>query len=399
MKTEAAVIGGGPAGLLAAEAISVNGFDVAVFEEHQRVGYPVHCAGMVSVEGMRRLGIEPDPSYHQSTVYGGSVFSSDGTCITIRDRKPRAYIIDRGGFDNFLAEKAVNNGVSINTGRRVDHLLFKRRTASGLALDDFEVDSKVVIDAEGAGGRLLARSGINTKPEGLLKGFNAELHVNDLDPEMVEVWFSQEIAKDFFTWVIPTGDDMVRCGLATSKDNGLESLRKFIEKRFKQVAPKAIQSGLVCSGGPVAKTVYPGLLLVGDVAGQVKPTTGGGVVIGGLCAGLAGKAATQTLEAGVVQLLERYESDWRGKYGSELQTMLFLRRLMNGLDDERMNRMFHAFKEENLETSFTHLVENGDMDMQADVIKRALIDPTILGALAKALGRIAVSELFAVLGF
>ena len=400
MKTEAAVIGGGPAGLLAAEAVSVNGFDVAVFEEHPRVGYPVHCAGIVSVEGMRRLGIEPDPCFHQNTVYGGSVFSSDGTCITIRDRKPRAYIIDRGGFDGYLADKMVNNGVSINTGRRVDHLFFKRRTVSGLALDDFEVSSKLVIDAEGAGGRILSRSGMEVKAEGMLRGFNVELRVDDVNPEMVEVWFNQETAKDFFIWVIPLGDNMVRCGLATSNDNGLEALGKFIEKRFKQEAPKQVQSGLVCAGGPIAKTVYPGLMLVGDVAGQVKPTTGGGVVIGGLCAGIAGLTAVRALEEGVeTHVLDQYERDWRGKFGSELQTMLFLRRLMNGLDDERINRMFHAFKDENLETSFIHLVENGDMDMQADVIKRALTDPAILLALAKSLGRMAVSELFAVLGF
>ncbi|MCD6359244.1 MAG: NAD(P)-binding protein, partial [Armatimonadetes bacterium] len=38
---EAAVIGAGPTGLLAAEAISREGYRVTVFEEHKRVGYPV----------------------------------------------------------------------------------------------------------------------------------------------------------------------------------------------------------------------------------------------------------------------------------------------------------------------------------------------------------------------
>jgi hypothetical protein len=79
--------------------------------------------------------------------------------------------------------------------------------------------------------------------------------------------------------------------------------------------------------------------------------------------------------------------------------MLFLRRLMNGVDDERLNRMLHAFIEEGLEEKFTALVEEGDMDMQAEIIKRALTDPVILGALAKSVGRLAVSELFAAFGF
>ncbi len=399
MKTEAVVIGAGPAGLLAAEAISVNGFNVEVFEEHSRVGHPVHCAGMISVEGFRRLGIDLDPVFHQNTVYGGRVFSSDGSCITIRDRKPRAHIIDRGCFDTYLSERAESNGVKINKGRRVERILFKHEAASGLLLDGSEVSSKIVIDAEGARGRLLARSGIDTGQMGVFNGFNVELEVEDVEPDMVEVWFNHETAKEFFTWVIPIGENRVRCGLATSRNNGAEALRGFIWKRFGEEAPRSIHGGLVCTGGPVDRTVYPGLMLVGDVAGQVKPTTAGGVVIGGLCARLAGETAVKALGGSSLQLLEEYEREWRRHYGSELQSMLFLRRLMNGVDDERLNRMLHAFIEEGLEEKFTILVEEGDMDMQAEIIKRALTDPVILGALAKSVGRLAVSELFAAFRF
>ena len=396
MKTEAAIIGAGPAGLFAAEVIARHGYGVDVFEEHKRVGYPVHCAGMVSVEGFKRLGIEPDPVFHQNTVYGGRVYSSDGSCITIRDRKPRAYIIDRGRFDVHLAERALDCGAVINTGRRVEKLLFKDEAASGLILKKSDVSADVIIDAEGAGGRLLSRSSINTNQEGIIQGFNVELDVNDVEPDMVEVWFDQMIAKDFFTWVIPLGENRVRCGSATSRNDGAEKLKKFVERRFKQDMPKH-HAGLVCTGGPVNKTVYPGLMLVGDVAGQVKPTTGGGVVMGGLCAQIAGKTATKTLNGECS--LDEYEKEWRELYGSELQTMLYLRRLLNSQDDERMNRIFHAFIEGDLETKFTALVEEGDMDMQGEIIKRALTDPTILGALAIAIGRFAVSELLSVFGF
>jgi digeranylgeranylglycerophospholipid reductase len=396
MKTEAAVIGAGPAGLLAAEAISRHGFGVEVFEEHKRVGYPVHCAGMISVEGFRRLGLEPDPVFHQNTVYGGRVYSGDGSCITIRDRKPRAYIIDRGRFDVFLAETALDSGVVINTGRRVERLLFKDGTASGLRLTDSEISTSVIIDAEGAGGRLLSRSGIDTGQDGIIQGFNVELDVDDVEPDMVEVWFDQELAKDFFTWVIPLGENKVRCGLATSRDDGAKKLEKFIKRRFKQDIPRH-HAGLVCIGGPVSRTVYPGLILVGDVAGQVKPTTGGGVVMGGLCAQHAGETAVKALSGRCS--LDEYEKEWRTRYGSELQTMLYLRKLLNDQDDERMNRIFHAFIEEGLEKKFKTLVEEGDMDMQGVIIRRALTDPSILGALVLAVGRFAVSEFLSVFRF
>ncbi len=396
MRTKAAVIGAGPAGLLAAEVISRHGYGAEVFEEHSRIGYPIHCAGMISVEGFKRLDVEPNPFFHQNTVYGGRVFSGDGSCITIRDRKPRAYIIDRGRFDAYLAEKACDKGVVINTGRRVDRMLFNEGVVSGLRLADSEVSADVVIDAEGLGGRVLSRSGINSGQGGVINGFNVELDADGIEPDMVEVWFNQEIAKDFFTWVIPLGENKVRCGLATSRNDGAEKLIGFVKKRFKQEA-KVFHAGLVCIGGPVGKTVYPGLMLIGDAAGQVKPTTGGGVVIGGLCAKLAGETAVKALEDG--QGVEEYENEWRRRYGSELQTMLYLRKLMNSQDDDRVNRIFHAFIEEGLEEKFTALVEEGDMDMQGDIIRRALTDPAILGALAMCVGRLAVSELLAVFGF
>ena len=263
-------------------------------------------------------------------------------------------------------------------------------------LDGIDVKSGIVIDAEGVRGRVLSRSGINTDQVEVLNGFNVELAVDDVESDMVELWFSQETTKDFFTWVIPIAENRVRCGLATSRDNGATSLKRFIENRFNKEPPSTIHGGLVCIGGPVSKTAYPGLLLVGDVAGQVKPTTGGGVVIGGLCAQLAGEIGASALgeDTGVLG----YEREWRRKYGSELQTMLIMRRLLNGLNDAQMNRAAHVFIEEGLEEKFTRLVEEGDMDMQASVIKQALTDPTILAALARSLGRLAVSEVFSAFG-
>ena len=383
---------------MAAQRISTKGYSVAVFEEHKRVGYPVHCSGMISIEGFQRLDIEPDPVFHQNTVYGGRVYSSDGSCITIKDTKPRAYIIDRGAFDEHLASRALDSGVDIRLGERVEEIIFKNERADALKAGNNEFSAEAFIDAEGPRGRILTRSGINTAQEGVYNGFNTELIVDDIEEDMVEVWFDNEIAKDFFAWVIPLGENRVRCGLGTSRSNGDETLKRFVEKRFNK-EPESIHGGLICTGGAVKTTAYPGLLLAGDVAGQVKPTTAGGVVIGGLCAGIAGDTVAKALERGSIDLLGEYESLWRSEYGSELQTMLFLRRMLNSLDDERKNRIFHAFIEEGLETKFTTLVESGDMDMQADVIKRAASDPAIIGALVRSAGRLVFSEFMSVLGF
>ena len=79
--------------------------------------------------------------------------------------------------------------------------------------------------------------------------------------------------------------------------------------------------------------------------------------------------------------------------------MLLLRKLLNRLENDRINRIFKIFIEEELETKFTRLIEEGDMDMQAEIIKRAVTDPVILAALAKSMGRLAVAEIFSVFEF
>jgi len=394
---EAAVIGAGPTGLLAAEAISRKGYRVTVFEEHKRVGYPVHCAGMVSVEGLKRLGIEASPVFHQNTVYGGRLFSSDGHCITIRDKKPRAYIIDRGRFDAYLADKALSSGANIETGRRVERFELGRDCWK-LKIGSDTVSSKVIIDAEGARGRVLSQSGITLSKEGVIRGFNVELEVDAIEPDLVEVWFDNNSARGLFKWVIPLSEDRVRCGLATTQGDGVEALRRFVNKRFGVYPRGPIHGGLVCTGGPVKRTVYPGLILVGDVAGQTKPTTGGGVVIGGLCARLAGEVVVKRLETEAPGVLERYDPEWRSLFGLDLQKMLYFRWLLNQLDDAQVNQLFQAFIENGLEERLTALVQEGDMDMQAEVIKRAFSDPTIIGAAMKALGQIAVSRLMRLVG-
>ncbi len=399
MKTEAAIIGAGPAGLIAAQIISSKGYHSTVFEEHRRVGTPNHCAGIISVSGFEQLGIPLDDSFYLNTINGGRLYSKDGTCIEIRDRKPRAHIIDRCEFDRHLAGLAVDSGVDLRTSTRVKEILSTTKGVVGLKTEGYSVRSNILINSEGAKGRLMTKAGMPTSQKGVYNGFNVDIRGIEVEQDMVEVWFNDELSDNFFTWVTPVDEETVRVGLGTSRNDGHEALRKFIKKRFDKVDIPSIHAGLICAGGPVNKTSYPGMLLVGDVAGQVKPTTAGGVVIGGLCAGLAGEAASKYLASDAQTDLDCYEKEWRKHYGHELSTMLTLRKMLNSLGDERLNRMFKAFNNERMGGKLTKLIERGDMDMQADVIKRAFSDPGILAVMAKVAGRVMLGEVTSLLGF
>jgi len=398
LKPEAAVVGAGPTGILAATVISSGGFATKVYEEHPVVGEPNHCAGVLSVTGLAKLGVDPSDEFIQNMVYGGRVYAPDGGFIEIRDRKPRAYVVDRGRFDRYLADAAMDAGVEFLLSTRVEGLRFMEGTCMGVKVDGGVYEPWIVVDAEGAGGRLLSRSGIETGQTGVLTGYNAEVGGVEVDPGLVEVWFGDEVAEGFYAWVIPIDESRVRCGLGTAGRDGYDRLRGFVRRRF-AAEPQQVTSGLICTGPPVDRTAYSELLLAGDVAGQVKATTGGGVVVGGLCAKLAGETAVDALGCGDTcwGRLSEYERLWRSLYERELKTMYAARRLMNRMSDERLNRLLTDLKEAGLEGVLGDLVSRGDMDMQAGVIREAARNPRLLYMLLRGVGVAALGELVSLL--
>jgi len=398
LKPEAAVVGAGPAGILAATAISRKGYAARVYEEHSVIGEPNHCAGVLSVTGLEELGVKPSDEFVQNRVYGGRVYAPDGGFIEISDRKPRAYIIDRARFDRYLAREAVDVGVDFELSARVEGLRFIEGTCMGVRVGGDVHEPWVVVDAEGAGGKLLSRSGIETGQKGILTGYNTEIEGVGVDPELVEVWLGSELSMDFYAWVVPIDESTVRCGLGTAGVDGIERLKCFAERRF-GVEPRRVTSGLLCAGPPVERAAYSGLLLAGDVAGQVKATTGGGVVVGGLCAKLAGETAADALGCGDTcwGRLSDYERRWRDLYERELKTMYTARRLMNRVSDERLNRLVSDLRETGLEGVLEDLVARGDMDMQAGVIREAARNPRLLYVLLRGVGVAALGELVSLL--
>ena len=395
MRAEAVVVGAGPAGLIAARELASRGVEVAAYEEHTVIGEPNHCAGILSVEGLERLGVEPSPEFIQHEVKGGVAHSPDGTPIRIVGSRTRAYVVDRGAFDRHLAGQAEDAGAEIILGHRVRGLILREGRVTGVSGADGPVEAEVIIDCEGVGGLLAKSAGLSPPEKGVLSGINAEVSGVEVEPGIVEVWLGHAVAPGFFAWVAPTGDASARCGLACEGQGSKALLEVFLERRFGEAEHTAPVRWPVLKGGPVEKTHGDGILLVGDVAGQTKPTTGGGVIFGGLCAVEAAKTVSGALETGdfSADYLSRYEAAWRGLLGREFSSMLAARRFADGLPDGRMDRLFSSLKASGLEGTLGRLVEEGDMDMQSGVLRSALTDPGMIGVLAGSLGRLALAEL------
>ncbi len=321
------VIGAGPVGLWVAKKAADAGLKVRVHEARPLIGEPDHCTGLLS-NNIDRI-VEPEVVLHY--INGARFFAGKEEMLI--ERKKVAKVIDRVEFNKQLCEEAMASGARVHTGRRV---LWR----------DFQGD---VVAADGVMGSTRTDFGQKLR---FLPAMQYDLNERP-EEDFVELWF-EPWNPDFFIWVVPRGNH-VRVGTA-SRD--LRPLQAFIGRRFGRFRPVAKHVGLVVTSGPVKKTCFEAgdrrVFLVGDAAGQVKPTTGGGVYTGMLC-------AEKLVEALVGGNPQGYERRWRSALGREFLLQRLARRLML-----RNPPAFVRF----LRRSRLHLERQGDMDYQSRAVLR-----------------------------
>lgn len=331
MKYDYAVVGGGPAGCFAALGAAARG-DTILFEEHKK--QPVHCAGLISSSGFKRLGVRPG-HFVLNELKGARIYSPLGSVLEVRSKSVKAYAVDRSLFDGYLLDMTLSSGVSLENVR-IESITNSCLTSGA---KQFKAGRKII--ATGVDYNLHRRLGIN-QPREFLVGAQYEMDV-ECDEDMVELHFT---VPDFFAWVIPL-KGRARVGLCT-KGNPTPHLDSFIkhlkhEKRIRSSRILNKSYGIIPVFNPRMKTQYSDVSLVGDAAGQVKATSGGGVVMG--CT--AAKHAWSS----------DYERQWRKDIERELKLHLAAYRFINKLSPKNLDCFFRITSR-----SKSVLEEHGDMD-------------------------------------
>lgn len=381
------VVGAGPCGLIAAREAAGRGLGVIVVEEHKEIGLPVHCAGLLSEEGLESIGVPPSHRFVLNEVRGAKFHSPTGLSFTVEGR--RAFVVDRAAFDKAIARQAAHLGTELRLGYKAERLDMNGGFVSGVVGKDGQrIGADITIDAEGHRCRLLKGAGMKTPdPRGLLPGVQMELVGVDVDTDFVDVFVGREVAPGFFAWIIPTGPDSARVGLACRGADPHALLQRLVRERMGGCQALAVHTGCVSTGGPSARTYGDGILVVGDAAGQTKATTGGGVITGGICAGIAGETAAEAAHRGDVssRLLQSYERRWRKRLWGEFKTMLWARGIANRLSDATIDSIFQTVIREGL---VGIIEEEGEIDSQSLVLRRLAKHPSILGIIPHVLGDI-----------
>ena len=114
---DVAIVGGGPGGLYAARRLAEAGFSTEVFEEHEEIGHPVHCTGVLAADAFDRFQI--DRSCILNELSTARFVAPGGLEISYTTPKVEAIVVDRGVLDRSLAAAAAGAGTILRLGARV----------------------------------------------------------------------------------------------------------------------------------------------------------------------------------------------------------------------------------------------------------------------------------------
>jgi len=317
-----------------------------VLERKRRVGESVCCTGIIGQECVNAFAVEDRVILRQ--VNSARLFSPSGNRLSLWREEPQACILDRAAFDISLAEQAQGAGADYVFNSLVKDIAMERDRVSVEAFcrgKGANFEARAVVIASGFGSRLCQRLGLGRFGDFTI-GAQAEVEASGLHE--VEVYFSREIAPGFFAWLVPTVPPVARVGLMSRRDPGLY-LKKWLGSLVARGKIASAQAELSYGGiplKPLPRTCGERLLVIGDAAGQVKPTSAGGIYYGLLCADIAVRTLHQALADDDLSAkrLARYERGWRKRLGREIKIGYWARKLYERLSDRQIDRIFEIAK-------------------------------------------------------
>jgi len=328
------VAGGSISGLLAAREIAKNGHSVLVLEEGFEIGSPEHCGGLVSKNALKELGIEPSQKTFDSEVKCAKIFSPEGKEITINSEKQEIIVINRRELDKQAARQAKDYGavISVKTS-------FQDKTDAGVRTSNGDIECKYLIDCRGVS-RLA-----NKDRDGILLTAQYEVYADWIKKGQVEVYFDQEKYPEFFAWIIPSGEGVGKIGVSGKGINTVQKIDEFLKSKGDFSTIRKIFAPIWIKG-PIKNFVEDNTIIVGDAAGQAKPTTAGGIFSCGMAGIFAGDAVSQALETKDPLALINYENKWKERFGKEFEKQNLARKVLARLDNGTVNKLFSSITPE-----------------------------------------------------
>ncbi|MEP6918455.1 MAG: NAD(P)/FAD-dependent oxidoreductase, partial [Acidobacteriota bacterium] len=214
-RTDVLIVGGGPGGLFMAARLAERGVRTLVCEEHDRVGDPVHCTGVLAADSFKMFDLPSNATLNQLSSV--RFLSPGGIPVDYSTPAPLATVIDRPVFDRALADRAIAAGAEIRGAARVTALDVD---AGGVhaSVAGVTVHARLAVLACGATYKFQRSFGFGL-PTTYLQTAQRELPADN--PGDVELHFGRDVAPGGFAWAVPVlrpEGAFVRVGVMASRD-------------------------------------------------------------------------------------------------------------------------------------------------------------------------------------
>jgi len=367
MICDVAVVGGGPSGLQAARLLAAGGLSVTLLEAKPGIGTDVVCAGIIGRDAFGEFGLPESAVLRDLRTM--TLLGPAGRPLAYEHPSAFARVVDRGRVDHELGLAAAAAGAEIRTGPRVlgaavrdDGVQLRIKARDGLA---DVLRSKVLILATGIQSRLQTELGL-AAPGQYLSALQWETAAPaDMEPAM---FIGREVAPGAFGWAIPTAPGRMKAGLITDSDPHGPFLRLLRILRPDEAPPdkkhlrfKPIAHGLA------SRTAGPRVLVVGEAAGQVKTTTGGGIVFGLMGARVASDVVLKAFRSGTEgeTSFAEYDRLWRAVLKREIEVGAYARRALAVLDDVHIEKLMDVARRDGI---IPLIRAKGQFDWQSGLI-------------------------------
>jgi len=341
-----AIIGGGPIGAYTASILAKAGHKVEIFEEHKTIGKPLHCTGIVT-NHITQI-IKPKEEFVINKLNTAVVHAQNGQSVEV---KVKELVIDREKFDRHLIEMALSEGAKLHLNQKYkgfnqEHIIFTNGKT---------VKKQVLIGADGPLSSVGKSIGITNKE--FYYGIQAIVQ-KKVDPTTFHTFFGKDYPK-FFGWIVPENNETCRIGLAT-KTNPQLYFNKFINKVAKNCKIITKYGGLIPLHNPKMQITKDNVYLVGDSAGMVKATTGGGLI--------PGLQGAETLANSIINNKD-YTKQFHDKTGKNLRLHLRIRNVLNRFSDEDYNYLIKLANGKNV----NELLNHSDRENPKNMIPKLLL--------------------------
>jgi len=345
-KYDVVVVGAGPAGSTAARVTASDGLKTLLIDRRKEIGSPVQCGEYLPTIREMRTMFPQCPRLQKIGRIPSQFITNSTNEMIVYSPRLKGYrfpldsnIIDRKEYDQHLVDQAVDAGATLLLGHRARSMTSKNRVMVSSRNGTSSYTGEIIIGADGPNSIIARSLGLSYPDRPRQISQSLQFVIGDVPTDITQpmMFFGHQVAPGGYAWIIPKSlhSANVGFGLRSTYIQSKGSLSSYLRNLIsnKRILDGKLNDGRIISrvsasipvGGPLKRTYSANALLVGDAAGHVMASNGGGIPTALAGGSIAGQIASRHLEDGLP--LRVYQDTWKQEFGTQLYSALAVLRI------------------------------------------------------------------------